>query len=548
MIDVRLAGAGSDPKRLVAAIDAARGSIAPTELPKALLLRLQTLESLDDSASIVKSMAGDLPVLTGTAMEPAARMIFYRALVATKKADEANAMLASMIERHANQPEALFAHLQLANVALAKNDDATARTHFAAIAAAPNAAQVLGNDVYHDVLCNLGVIALKAGDNDAAIASLDALVKLQPRQPVMITALTVLGQARANKQDYANAGAAWSQALSAADDKQKLDLLDRIARVAALRNDHATAIATWKQMAEAAGKIDAMPAASLQVWAGSHYALKQYAEAAALYTTIYESHGKAASAAYEAAASFDAAGNIEQAAAWYALAAKDRAKLPESYAASLDASLASAKLRAKVDDLGRDYWLGLLTADADEAAFNRAVYAVLAIVDAGKSDAALEQKLTAAQTAMPATSDRHYAVAATRLAVLDALDKQKALGEVTAALLTQWTEHEGKLEANRFGTTIAPAMMQFYAGEAARKRGDAIGAMVYYETILAVYPYNEWPDAASLGAARSFAATGDNATAIARLEEIVAAEDFKTKPNRWRTQAAAMLDELKKGQ
>jgi tetratricopeptide (TPR) repeat protein len=149
--------------------------------------------------------------------------------------------------------------------------------------------------------------------------------------------------------------------------------------------------------------------------------------------------------------------------------------------------------------------------------------------------------LAKAQESYPPTQSRYYLLGANRLLNPGSLaDRDQLAGE----LAERFIQNEKALEAQSAGATLAPAIIYFHRGEAARRRQDFGAALADYETVLAAYPCNEWPDAAAYGAAECFAGLGDLPTALTRLEEI-AGQGTNTASASWVLKARQRLDELK---
>ena len=89
-------------------------------------------------------------------------------------------------------------------------------------------------------------------------------------------------------------------------------------------------------------------------------------------------------------------------------------------------------------------------------------------------------------------------------------------------------------------------MIYYYRGEAARRTDAPAKALPDFETVLAVYPYNEWPDAAAFGAAECYAALGDPKTARAKLEELAQSTSNNSGSAAWRDRARQRLTTIPK--
>jgi tetratricopeptide (TPR) repeat protein len=312
--------------------------------------------------------------------------------------------------------------------------------------------------------------------------------------------------------------------------------------------DHAAACAQFEALAAKAGGDKKLPQESLEAWARSLYMLKKYPDAAAKYETLYNHRGKAPAHAYECAASYERAGALTPAAEWYARALEGKEKLPKEYADAVATNLASARLKSGTGDMGRDYWLDRLRTEETPAAFGAGIAALGQLADAGKLDGAARARLREAMKALPPSQTRYYSVGAALLQALSASDKKgdaQEMDTLARTLAAQLAENEKALNKQEHGATVAAAMIYYYRGEAERRSGNCADALASYETVLAAYPYNEWPDAAAYGAAECYLALGDAETARAKLQEIVSAREQSPASQRWREKATNRLAELK---
>ena len=89
-------------------------------------------------------------------------------------------------------------------------------------------------------------------------------------------------------------------------------------------------------------------------------------------------------------------------------------------------------------------------------------------------------------------------------------------------------------------------MIYYFKAEAARQSGRASEALAAYETVLAAYPYNEWPDAAARGAAECYVTLSDTNTAVAKFGEVAAQPTNTAASVPWIQQARKRLNELTK--
>ena len=545
LLDLRLASAAGDGKRLIEAVQRAREHVPAGELPKVLYMRLYALSQGNDTKGVLATMPTDYPLLQKTDQDGRASFIYHRALKSAGRDDESRAVLDGLIERQPRSNDAVHAHLALANGRLSEKAYDEAAPHLAAIVAAPQAKQILTARVYQEVLCNRGVVALKAGDAKTAVDALSKAVAEKPENDLLTTALQLLGQAHLDGKDHAGAVKAWEQALAVAAEKDRPALRDRLARVHFVQGQHEAAVGQFAAMAEAKGGDGSPDRESLEMWARSLFMLKRYGEAAAKYRRLYDRHGKSASQAYELAVALQSADEVAEAAKWFGVAMKGAKALPQAYAQAVDANHAEALLKSKTGDLGRGYWLRGLAAGQSEEVFGRAVAALIDIVDAGRRDKALAKALTRALASSPPDSARHYSLGAVLLHTLAADGDNRELARLAVELTEALAEHEGKLDASAHGATAGAAMIHYYAGEAARRDDRPADALASYETVLSVYPYNEWPDAAAYGTAQCFVAFDDKQTARTRLKEIVDADGASPA---WREKARELMTTLEKGE
>ena len=241
------------------------------------------------------------------------------------------------------------------------------------------------------------------------------------------------------------------------------------------------------------------------------------------------------------------ANRVADAAEWYERALQDIKKLPPDYAAVVAANAAAARFKSKTGDMGRIFWLTHLTSDERPGGFESAAAALISVTDHDKADQGTAEALAGAMKTYQPTEARYYSVGAVRLHVLAATDADKELAALSAELAVALAEHEAGLDEGSFGATVAPAIIHFYAGEVDRRAGRPADALGSYETVLSVYPYNEWPDAAAVRAAQCFADLGDKDTAIVKLQEVINAKTNAKASEIWQKKAKQLLTDLNKG-
>jgi len=542
---LRIRGAAGDKPKLVQAVTESRDKVPPDQLAKILYMRLFALSELGDQKAVVLTIKDDLPVLAkGTEYGPAA-LIYYKALRETQRADEGLKLLESFVAAKPDSPDALRAQVALGNAALEKGDHARARTFFDRVSAAPKAAEVLGPAALHELLYNRAVALEKLGDHAETIKSLTALIAAKPAEEILRQALLLLGQAQSAAKNYPAATAAWKQALALGKLADELDVRDRLARVLYAAKDYPGVNEQYAAALKLAGVEEKLPRESREVWARALFDQGNFVESAGHYERLAKSFSEAPGYAFESAVAWSKAGKPKEAAAWYAAARQQKDKLPPQYAAALAANLAVLQLDSGEGDLGLAHWLDAVGAAKDEVQWEAAISAIRKISAAGKVDAAALAKLEAAMNAAAADQARHYALGGVVLEGLAAdkksLDRARALADKLAAELG---ENEKKLDAKSSGATIGAAMIYFYKAQTQRLSGKPVDAVASYETVLAAYPFNEWPDAAACGAAECYLALGDKDTAVLKFREVADAQPAGAASQKWQELARNRLKDL----
>jgi hypothetical protein len=348
------------------------------------------------------------------------------------------------------------------------------------------------------------------------------------------------------QKDYAHAAATWKQALTLPNLKRddEADLRDRLARVLFAANDFAGAAEQFTAEAKLLGGGSGLARESGELWARSHYSQGKYGEAAAMYASLAEDHHDSPGYAYEAAVAFERDKKPGDAEKWYSRAAAQKNKLPEAYAAQVDANLAALRLATGAGDMGLAGWLNQVEAAKDDAAFESAAAALRKIAAAGKIDARGRERLTGLMDAAAVDKAPRYALGALVLQSLHQADQWREAGKLAPKLAGDFAANEKKLDPKASGATLAPAVIYFVKGEYERSAGHIADALADYETVLAAYPYNEWPDAAACGEAECYAALGDATTAVAKFKEVAGAPAPKPPTpaaQKWRDRAKHRL-------
>jgi tetratricopeptide (TPR) repeat protein len=521
LLNVRIASRSGDNRKLADAVAEARASIPAEQLPELLYARIYALQEAGDDAAILRGMKDDSPVFQGKPQEGRAALLYAGALKRGGKADQARTLLEGYVQGKPDTVEGLRARVELANMALTAEDYPRAAAQISAVLGARDAAAKLGAVTFAECRFNGALAALKTGDAAGSIKTAEALLKDKPPPELTAAACLLLGQAYSHTGDHRNAAHAWKQALAVGKGVDETDVRDRIGRSLLAAGDAAGARAEYEALAAKLGGADRMPREARETQARALYAAGDFAAAAAAYELLYAGFKNAPVYAYECAVCMDKAGKWADAEKWYAAAEKGVKDLPADYARSLTDNINRVRFQAGTGDMGLAYWLDRLASGRSDAEFDSAVAALCRTADAVKPDGAVFARMETAQGAYNPDSARYYGVGAARLHFMAAAGDFTSLRNLSGRLADDFAAREKALAARSWSTTVAQAMICFYRGEGERRAGNHADALAAYETVLAAYPYNEWPDAAACGAAECYAALGDAQTAIAKLNEVV---------------------------
>ncbi len=543
LIKLRLVDKAGSARDIVRAVNDVQANLPPAVLAEALYMRAHALFREQDWRELAKVFAADYPRLQGTPREGPATLIFAEALGRQKQAAVRKELLEGYLERQPKTEDAQRARLALANGALETGDDQAARNRFKELLAAAEAQKVLGADAWRDIARNAVALALKAGDTADVIAIAKPLAAGSAPDSRL---LVMLGQAYAVNKQWAEAVAVWKQVLPSLSGPEAADIRERLAQSMFAARDFKGAREQLQELAT--NKVDAavLSRELRELWARASFNLNDYPDAAARYQSLADAFRDTPAYAYESAVAYERAGKWAEAAGGYAAAAKAVEKLPPDYAAVVEDNLARARLEAGIEDRGAAIWLTRLAPAVSNAQFDLAAVMLGRALTESKPDAIKSSPLRQAMQAYPADEHRHYTCGALWLQALAARG-DSSLAEEAARLADDYSANEKKLPAGSSGATIAPAMIYYYRGEAARRARQPAKALSDFETVLAAYPYNEWPDAAAYGAAMCFAELDDLKTARARLTELVNSSAAKSAASAaWREKARERLTTLPK--
>lgn len=545
---IRYASATRDVRKLESALAAVRADLPPEKLPELLYLRLYALKEIGDWQSILAAMPQDLPVFKGRQEEGPAVLIYGAALKARGQAAEAARLYEEYVARCPDSADSFPARLWLADEALARDDFALAGRWLDQLIAKPDAGNRLGAATYAEAVYNRAVVALKTNNVDASIRLLEQLVQSGPPAELSGKALGLLGHAYGLATNFQQAAAAWQKALAIGQGFPEPELRERLGKALFNAGDFGGAAAQFAALEKSAGATNGLTPESRATWARALYNLGSYSNAAVLYAALHEEFRDRPVYAYESAAGWERAAAWAAAERCYLLADKDRAKLPPDYAAALAANLARVRRQGGLGDGGMSFQLTQLAPAVAEPAFQAALAALLSPAPNIKPPDNALAALEAVLEKYPPVTARRYAVGAALIKMLAERGRPGDVRQWCGRLLAEFSAHEKELTGQGFAGTVAPAMLYFYKGEAERLAGNGPEALVAYETVLAAYPYNEWPDAAACGIAECYAALGDKQTALGKFADVIKSSGQSLASAGWVALAKRRTEELMKGE
>lgn len=542
LLKLRLADKTGSAREIVRTVDAVQSNLPPEMLSEALYMRAYAMHRDGNWTGLTQALVSDYPRLQGTAREGPATLLFAEALARQNQTSNRIQLLEGYVARKPQEPDALRARLALANAALESGNETGARLQFKALLGAPNAATNLGTNAWRDIVRNAVSLAIKTNDTADAIQ----IAKPLADGPAPDSRLLILlGQAYALNKQLPQASAAWQQAVKITTGSEATDARERLVRALFTVGDFNGAREQLKALAAADGE-SVLKRELRELWARSSFNVRDFTDAAARYQALAEAFRDVPAYAYESAAASERAGRWADAVRGYAAASKAIAKLPPDYAANVEWNLARARLEAGLDDRGAGTWIARLTPAVSNTLFESAVTMMSRCIVAGDPRVVDTAALERALAAYPADVPRHYSCGALLLQLLAARGEDRPLADNAAQLASDYAAHEKTLVPGSSGTTLAPAMIFYYRGEAARRADTPAKALPDFETVLAAYPYNEWPDAAAFGAAECYAALGDVKTARAKLEELIQGATINSGSAVWCDRAKQRLTTLSK--
>lgn len=457
LLEVSLATASGDSKRIIEAVRAAREQVPPDQRTAVLYARLYALDQQHDWKGIVETLTSDYPEIQKGPEDGPATLIYYRSLKEAGRAGEGQALLAGLIARKPKVAEATHARMELAAAAMERQAYREAIPLLGAVLADSAARQALGPKSYAGAAYNRGLAALKAGDTNTAVESFGILLREKPDAALRVPAQRILGRICADRGDYRGAAAAWRDALAGAPTDEEAGLRELLGQALTAAGDAAGADAEFTKAAALKGGPGRLSPDASGAWARALYQAGRFTNAAARYADLYQA-GKDPARAYEAAAAFDRANRLPEAAEWYARAAGDRGLLPAAYATNVEACLASARARAGAGDLGAAYWLKRLGPEEPDTAFDPAVKALLAVAGTNRLDRTALDSLEAAMGRYAPDRPRRYALGAVLLAALSAAGEAERGAKLAGGLAADFAGNESKVPPSTFGGSIAPAV------------------------------------------------------------------------------------------
>lgn len=543
MLKLRLVEKNGSAREIARTLDAVQSNLPPETLAEALYMRAYAMHREANWSGLAQRLPTDYPRLQGTAREGPATLIFAEALARQNQASNRVQLLEGYVARKPQEPDALRARLLLANTALESGNAPRARVQFKALLNASSAAASLGTNAWLDVARNAVALALKTNDFAEAIGIAQPLASGQsPDNRLLI----MLGQAYALNKQWPQAITAWQQVVKAATSNDAREAREYLAGALFAAGDFQGTREQLRTLAKTATDECILKRELRELWARASFNLKDFADAAARYQALAGSFRDVPAYAYESAVAWERAGRWAEAAAGYAAAAKVVSKLPPDYAANVEINLARAQMEAGLGDRGAAIWIAQLAPAVSNTPFESAVNQLSRCMALGHPKTIDYVALEKTVMAYPVNTARHYSCGALLLQLLAARGDDRQLAENAARLADDYAVNEKLLSSGQSGTTLAPAMIYYYRGEAARRMDSPAKALPDFETVLAVYPYNEWPDAAAFGAADCYAMLGDTKTARAKLEELIQAATTNYGSAVWRDRAKQRLTNLSK--
>lgn len=542
LLKLRIADKIGSSREIIRTVDAVQSNLPPKMLPEALYMRAYAMYRDKNWTGLTQSFSTDYPRLQKTAREGPATLLFAEAFGRQNQTSNRIQLLKGYVTRNPKNPDTPRARLALANTALESGDEIGARKQFKALLKTPKAATTLGTNVWRDIVRNAVSLALKTNDSADAIRIAKPLTTgSAPDNRLLI----LLGQAYALNNKLPQAVAVWKKALKTETGNNMTDTRERLAQALFATGNFKGARQQFQILADATGGENALKRDLRELWARACFNVKDYTQAAAHYQALAKAF-RDPTYTYESAVAYERAGHWADAAAGYAAAFKTVKKLPPDYAAHIEVNLARARLEAGQDDLGASIWITRLAPDVKNKQFESAVTMMNRCIAEGKPDAINPVGLENAMAAYPTNTTRHYSCGALWLQLLAARGEDSRLTEAAARLAEDYAAHESTLTQGRSGTTLAPAMIYYYRGETARWADSPAKALADFETVLAAYPYNEWPDAAVFSTAECYAELGDSKTARAKLEELAQSAANHSGSAVWRERARQRLTTLPK--
>lgn len=534
---LRMIGQSGDTRQIVRAVSEFRESIPKDQLSAMLYLRLYALDRESRLDAILESYGTDYPTLKMGADDGPATMIYFKAFTARGQIEQGLKMLGEFIQRKPAAPEALSARIELARVAIDRKEWARVRELLSSALAASNI-KTLEADRVRDLRYNLAVAAYNLGQDDEVLRALQGWIGPGTNDAQTVQLQILAGQSAFRKKDYAAAVKIWKAALTAYPVPGPGHLHEQIAMAALAQKDAATVLHHLEQ-AQAGGVTLSREAE--EGWARMLYEAGQFAEAGDRMMRLAKRFSDAPDYAFEAAVALEKAGRFKDAEDFYQMAGRKKIQLSALYSNQVDRALAQLRFAHGLDDRGLSHWVMGLATGTPDGVFNAALQNIAAL----RTDIQMGSKVCAALAqaagAYPETHPRHYLIGANQLLSLSSVGEQDRLAR---ELADRFIQNEKSLESQSPGAILAPAIIFFHRGEAARRQRDFAAALADYETVLSAYPCNEWPDAAAYGVAECFAGLGDLPNAKSRLEEL-AGQTTNAVSAPWVSKARHRLDELK---
>lgn len=544
-VRIRLAAAQGNSQAIIRAVDESRDVLPPDQQSSLLYLRLHALFQRQKYDEMMETYASDYPLLKNAPEDGPATLLYAQAFKKTKRLNESLRLLDEFIQRKPQTAEAVQARIELARVAIEKEEWGKARPLIESALSASQARAVLGSEGFREAQFNQAVAAFHTNLWAETVRLAEGVGKVSPSDALAARARILAGQVLLKQKDYAGTIRNWSAAIAGGHCEDEAAVREQLGAVMVLARDYQGADGQFQRALELRGSKP-LEKDSQVAWSRALYGLNRFADAASRLALLYEKYPDTPAYAYEAALALERAGQFREAEKTYVQALDKRDRLPSDYAAVVEGTLARLRSQHGLGDGGLNYWASQLDANIKDEPFMAAWAAVQKTPGDAPYAGRIVPLVEKAWKNFSPDSPRYYLLGALFLEKNTSASPGDIL-KMAIPLAENWSKNEKQFTNAPVALALAPAIIFYHKGDALRRTGDVAAALADFETVLAAYPVNEWPDAAACGAAECYAALGDTNTAMARLLEVVTQGKTSAGSRIWSDRAKERLDVLKKG-